>query len=622
MLMLCVAVVLQTTVLWADYREDIGYTRLSNELGTALPDGSGVGVTHVEAKNTDGHWMPDTGNTQFIGKTITDKTGDTTGSSGHATGVGQRFYGNTSSMAPDVTAIDAYEAGDWMQLGFLGDGYLYFGNPFQPVYDTSTSPWTLAAPARVANHSWVGSLSGGNDKDVLRRLDFAAWRDEYIQITAVSNITGSNSPLLNDAFNSITVGRTDGSHPMGTLALDDVYTADRSCPLVVAPLTTTSSCAPVVASAAALLIKVGRDPYLSTDPATVSTTNRNGDKIFNAERLEAIKAAILAGAQRVTHNTDSADQITDYTQDVANGMDRRFGAGQIDIYNSYHIIAAGEQNSAEDKPAGAGAIGDFGFDVDASFGGSGGGNTTGTYTFTPTAAQRRLYASLVWNLHVDGGTAQNYDKTAVLYDLNLALYDVTVSGYDRLVAHSSSTVDNAENLWAALVPGRNYRMEVTVADGQTAFDWDYALAWRMETPPDGDGDGIPDDWEVQNGLDYTQAGDGDSDLDNDRLSNVNEYKNGTDPDNADTDGDGQTDGIEVLYQSDPLNPNDTAEIHAVPAVGLIPGYLAGMAILVIGLGSLISVFGGRSNSFLRLVYYHDGANSQQYHHQHKQHQSV
>jgi hypothetical protein len=286
----------------------------------------------------------------------------------------------------------------------------------------------------------------------------------------------------------------------------------------------------------------------------------------------------------VTYNTSATDQISDYTQDSANGLDLRFGAGQLDIYNSYRVIAAGEQNSTEDEPASGGAITGFGFDVDPSFGGSSGSNTTGGYTFTPPTDQRRLYASLVWNLHVDGGTAQDYDDTALLYDLNLALYDVTVDGYARLVAASESMIDNTENLWAALVPGRDYRMEVTVASGQAPFDWDYALAWRMETPPDTDGDGIPDDWEVQNGFDYTLSSDGGLDTDGDQATNLEEFENGTDPSVPDTDGDGQADGVELAYGSDPLNPNETAEIVTVPAVHPLTFSLAALAM---GFGALL-----------------------------------
>jgi len=65
----------------------------------------------------------------------------------------------------------------------------------------------------------------------------------------------------------------------------------------------------------------------------------------------------MAGADRVTRNSTTADlgryRDTEANQ-TANGLDRRYGAGQLNIQNSYHIITAGEQNSAEDGGPGAG----------------------------------------------------------------------------------------------------------------------------------------------------------------------------------------------------------------------------------------------------------------------------
>jgi len=40
------------------------------------------------------------------------------------------------------------------------------------------------------------------------------------------------------------------------------------------------------------------------------------------------------------------------------------------------------------------------------------------------------------------------------------------------------------------------------------------------------------------------------------LTNLEEYQNGTDPNNADTDGDGLSDGDEInVYHTNPLNPD-------------------------------------------------------------------
>jgi len=49
-------------------------------------------------------------------------------------------------------------------------------------------------------------------------------------------------------------------------------------------------------------------------------------------------------------------------------------------------------------------------------------------------------------------------------------------------------------------------------------------------PPDGDNDGMPDEWERQRGLDPTQAGDSSADRDGDGYTNIEEYINGLVPD--------------------------------------------------------------------------------------------
>ena len=70
----------------ASLKDDIGYTQLKTLLGGLTPDGTGVIVTQVEATSS-GHWMPDSANTELVGKTITNKSSGTpTGYSGHATG--------------------------------------------------------------------------------------------------------------------------------------------------------------------------------------------------------------------------------------------------------------------------------------------------------------------------------------------------------------------------------------------------------------------------------------------------------------------------------------------------------------------------------------------------------
>ncbi len=91
--------------------------------------------------------------------------------------------------------------------------------------------------------------------------------------------------------------------------------------------------------------------------------------------------------------------------------------------------------------------------------------------------------------------------------------------------------------------------------------------------PDGDEDGLPDDWEVQKFGDLTHVGEADEEPDG--LTNLEEFENNTDPLDADSDDDGLSDGEEVhVFESDPNDGDsdddglgDAAEV----AAGTDPG---------------------------------------------------
>ncbi|MEP1216110.1 MAG: hypothetical protein ABJM11_21330 [Marinobacter sp.] len=68
---------------------------------------------------------------------------------------------------------------------------------------------------------------------------------------------------------------------------------------------------------------------------------------------------------------------------------------------------------------------------------------------------------------------------------------------------------------------------------------------------DGDNDGMPDAWELEQGLDPTNALDAEQDPDGDGLTNLQESLGMTDPFSADTDGDGVPDGYENDEGLDP-----------------------------------------------------------------------
>ncbi|MEZ5561713.1 MAG: hypothetical protein R3F27_01995 [Gammaproteobacteria bacterium] len=495
------------TVVMADYRGDIGHTKLQQELGAATPDGTGIRVTQVEGNelvNGQDAWFPDPAHTEFVGKTISNASGAASGLySSHATSVGGSFYGNARSIAPGVSNISAFSASDWMGGGAL----------LTVIGSGGSRP--LSSTSRVANHSYVGSAPGA-ESYVLRRVDWLVETDEYLQVVGLGNGAGdSYVAMLGSAYNVIATGRTDGQTRVGSVALDETYTAGRTRPDLVDPSDYTSTAAPRIASAVALLVQAGHDnPAWSSDPVTTSMTNRAGILVRNAERSEVIKAALMAGADRVTHDSTSINLLNyraGSAERTSNGLDRRYGAGQLNVRNSYWILAGGEQGSAEDGNN-ASHVGSRGFDYDPYFGGAAGSNSTATYPLPVETKPRLLTAALVWNLDINGGTANNFNPAATLHDLNIEVIDMGAAG-TPVVAASLSAIENTENIWMVVPAGAQYALRVTRTG---SFRWDYGLAWQLLDDTDGDGahDGQDNCIDAANGPLLPDAG-GNSQLDSD-----------------------------------------------------------------------------------------------------------
>lgn len=142
---------------------------------------------------------------------------------------------------------------------------------------------------------------------------------------------------------------------------------------------------------------------------------------------------------------------------------------------------------------------------------------------------------------------------------------------------------NQRSVVINLTQGQEYYLEViqAVQNGKNSHAqvaWEYPGQSRqiipdlqflsnVEDDADLDNDNLPDAWETTVGLDPAENGYNDldeseyGDPDADNLTNLQEYQNGTDPNNADSDGDGYSDSEELnYYGSDPLTSNNLAPV--------------------------------------------------------------
>jgi hypothetical protein len=351
--------------------------------------------------------------------------------SGHANAVGGNFYGLTTGAAPNVSHVDNYEA-------------LFFINNF-------ISPGN-SIPARVINQSFAFATNNQATVDPIYD-DYAASRNKIFV-----SVVGNGGPVLppGTCYNGIAAGAYAFSSAGPTL--DGRCKPDVTAPdAAQAPNSANSYSAPYVAGSAAILVQA-------------AVRSDGGADTNAASDLRTVKALLINGAVKPA----------DWTNSTTRPLDARYGAGLVNVFNSWQQLRGGEHSFIESTlvgadnphPPGANASNEpvlRGWDNNTISTSNTSQDRVNHYYFNLTGTNSyTLTASLVWN--------KQQNKTAI-NDLNLFVYRMSNS---NLVASSVSTLDNVEHIYIPqLTPGRYDLQVLKRGTGKVSDSETYTLAFEM-----------------------------------------------------------------------------------------------------------------------------------------------
>jgi hypothetical protein len=367
--------------------------------------------------------------------------------SGHADSVAGIFYGMSGGVATNVAHVDNYNANDLVQVS-------EFVTPLSTNY-------TASLPAANINDSVVnqsftfGSIPANEQQAIDSAYDNYAAQFNTLFVSAANN-GGPVSPP-GTAYNCISVGAYGGGSSFGP-TLDN----GRAKPDITAPAGETSFSTPQVSGAAAVLMQA-------------ALRGAGGNDTNSAFDIRTIKALLLNGTIKPA----------DWTNNSPSPLDTRYGAGVLNIFNSYEQLIGGKNNFMVSTSVATNSphppTGDFGtiavlsgwdFNTNSSSPTTDGVNH---YYFNVTnnsiGAQFTATATLVWNRH--------RNKTGI-NNLDLFLYAAVSS---NLVACSTSLVDNVEHIWLPQLPPGRYDLQVLKKGGTTiTTNETYALAFEFFSP--------------------------------------------------------------------------------------------------------------------------------------------
>ncbi|HEX4645332.1 MAG TPA: S8 family serine peptidase [Verrucomicrobiae bacterium] len=416
-------------------------------------DGTGIPILQVETEaSTSTDWevnpaavgLPAGNFVYYYNGASTNNFPNTLGTeSWHGDSVGARFYADPGGVATNVAQVNNYEA-------------TYFA--------FTVIPSGLAINGRVVNQSFIATT---NDQTALDpTYDTYAAQNNTLFVSAVGN--GGPVTTPSTCYNGIGVG----AYVNGTVYSSIGPTPDsthRAKPDLTAPEGATSFSTPLVSGAAVILLQAALRGDGGTD------TNSAAD-------ARVLKALLINGAIKAA----------DWTNSSTSPLDARYGAGTVNVFESYEQLAGGKHafiastsvstGGAHPPTSATNNVGSLtGWDFSTLTSGVTTDRINHYYFNLAGGASNAMYtatATLVWNRQA-GQTSIN--------DLNLYLYN-TSNG--NRVASSVSTVDNVEHLYIIKLPPGRYDLQVLKRGGipspngpDVTSSETYALAFEFFSAP-------------------------------------------------------------------------------------------------------------------------------------------
>jgi hypothetical protein len=174
-----------------------------------------------------------------------------------------------------------------------------------------------------------------------------------------------------------------------------------------------------------------------------------------------LKACLMAGATK--------EEFPNWARTTTRPLDSIYGAGELNIANSYYILKGLEQPAGITAPRPP-----LGWDLGSLGAGT---NTFYNLKVTSALAGAELSAIVVWDRLVTKQNGPGFTTTVSVPNLDLNLARHTGGTSFSVLETSASTVDNVEHTWRKALTTGTYRLQITAAAASS-----YAIAWRL-TPP-------------------------------------------------------------------------------------------------------------------------------------------